>query len=280
MTLTDGGTTRASYARGRRARGPRSRAALESLGVKQGDRVATFMWNSQEHLELYMAAPCMGAVLHMLNIRLFEEQLTYIANHAEDKVIFVDDSLVPLLEKVAPTFETRRALRRRRATATRARCRTRSATRSCSPPERRATTTPTSTSARPRASATRAARPATRRASSTRTARTSCTASATGLADTIGITASDRVLPVVPMFHVNAWGFPYACAMVGADLVMPGPLPAGRAAGEADRVRARHDRGRRADDLDGPAARTRTSTSPTSPACAPSSAAAPRCPSR
>ena len=79
--------------------------ALEQLGVKQGDRVATFMWNSQEHLELYMT-PCMGIVLHMLNIRLFPEQLTYIANHAKDKVIFVDDSLVPLLEKVAPTFET------------------------------------------------------------------------------------------------------------------------------------------------------------------------------
>ena len=100
--------------RGRRARGPRWRAALESLGVKQGDRVATFMWNSQQHLELYMAAPCMGAVLHTLNIRLFPEQLTYIVNHAKDKVIFVDDSLVPLLEKVAPTLRDRRALRRRR----------------------------------------------------------------------------------------------------------------------------------------------------------------------
>ena len=61
------------------------------------------MWNSQEHLEVYMDVPCMGAVLHTLNIRLFPEQLTYIANHAEDQVIFVDDSLVPLLEKVAPS---------------------------------------------------------------------------------------------------------------------------------------------------------------------------------
>ena len=58
--------------------------ALEQLGVKQGDRVATFMWNSQEHLELYMT-PCMGIVLHMLNIRLFPEQLTYIANHARTR---------------------------------------------------------------------------------------------------------------------------------------------------------------------------------------------------
>ena len=68
--------------------------------------MATFAWNSQEHLEVYLAAPSMGAVLHTLNIRLAGEQLTYIANHAEDKVVFVDDSLVPVLEKVAPTFET------------------------------------------------------------------------------------------------------------------------------------------------------------------------------
>ena len=91
---------------------------------KPGDRVATFMWNSQEHLELYMGVPCMGAVLHTLNIRLFPEQLTYIVNHAEDQVIFVDDSLVPLLEKVAPTFETVRALRGRRRRRRAARCRT------------------------------------------------------------------------------------------------------------------------------------------------------------
>ena len=61
-----------------------------TLGIKQGDRVATFAWNSQEHLEVYMGVPCMGAVLHTLNIRLFPEQLTYIANHAEDRIIFVE----------------------------------------------------------------------------------------------------------------------------------------------------------------------------------------------
>ena len=191
--------------------------------MEQGDRVATFMWNSQQHLEVYLAAPCMGAVLHTLNIRLFAEQLTYIANHAQDKVdrswttrscrcsrrsrrrfetvehyVVVGDGDAGSLPERDPL---RGAARRSR---------------------RRPTTTPSSTSARPPASATRAARPATRRACCTRTARTSCTASRTCLADTIGITASDRVLPVVPMFHVNAWGFPYACALVGADLVMPG----------------------------------------------------------
>src|SRR5271154_935659 len=80
--------------------------ALSSLGVEPGDRVGTFAWNNQRHLELYFAIPCVGAVLHTLNIRLFEEQLTYIVNHAEDRVIFVDESLVPQLAKLAPSFKT------------------------------------------------------------------------------------------------------------------------------------------------------------------------------
>src|SRR5215210_3465390 len=105
VTLTESGRDRATYA-GLGERIDRLCRALESLGIEHGDRVATFAWNSQRHLELYMGAPCMGAVLHTLNIRLFAEQLTYIVNHAEDQVIFVDDSLVPVLEKIAPTFET------------------------------------------------------------------------------------------------------------------------------------------------------------------------------
>ncbi|MGH9005623.1 MAG: AMP-binding protein, partial [Acidimicrobiia bacterium] len=87
-------------------RAERLAAALARLGVGEGDRVGTFAWNTQEHLEAYFAVPCMGAVLHTLNLRLFPEQLTYIVNHAEDKVILVDASLVPVLEKLAPSFET------------------------------------------------------------------------------------------------------------------------------------------------------------------------------
>src|SRR5947207_6055857 len=79
--------------------------ALQKIGVEQGDRVATFAWNNQPHFELYFAIPCVGAVLHTLNIRLFADQLTYIVNHAQDKVIFVDGSLVELIEKLAPDFE-------------------------------------------------------------------------------------------------------------------------------------------------------------------------------
>ena len=80
--------------------------------MKQGDRVATFAWNTQRHLEAYLAVPCMGAVLHTLNIRLFAEQLAYIVNHAEDSVILVDGELVEPLAELAPSFESVRAVRR------------------------------------------------------------------------------------------------------------------------------------------------------------------------
>src|SRR5580693_2839407 len=104
VTLTDAGLTRASYGEVAE-RVDRLARVLETLGVEQGERVATFAWNNQRHLELYMAVPCVGAVLHTLNIRLFAEQLTYIVNHAEDTVVFVDDSVLPILQDLAPTFE-------------------------------------------------------------------------------------------------------------------------------------------------------------------------------
>ncbi|MDP9465485.1 MAG: AMP-binding protein, partial [Actinomycetota bacterium] len=81
-------------------------AALTRLGINDGDRVGTFMWNNQTHLEAYLAVPCMGAVLHTLNIRLFPEQLAYVINHAEDEVIIVDASIIPLLAKVRDQLTT------------------------------------------------------------------------------------------------------------------------------------------------------------------------------
>jgi fatty-acyl-CoA synthase len=219
VTLRDGGVERATYAEvGERV--DRLCRALESLGIQQGDRVATFMWNSREHLEIYMAAPCMGAVLHTLNIRLFPEQLTYIANHAEDQIIFVDDSLVPVLEKVAPTFETVRhyvivgdgdagslpnAIRYEDVLADQKPgydypdLDERTAAGLCYT---------SGTTGNPKGALY-----------SHRSNVLHCLASALG--DTNSVMGSDRVMPVVPMFHVNAWGLPYACAMVGADLVMP-----------------------------------------------------------
>jgi fatty-acyl-CoA synthase len=81
-------------------------SALAKLGVTAGDRVATFMWNKQEHVEAYFAVPCMGAVLHTLNLRLFPEQLVYVLSHAADRIVIVDDSLVPALARVADRLET------------------------------------------------------------------------------------------------------------------------------------------------------------------------------
>ena len=121
-------------------------AALTSLGIKDGDRVGTFMWNNQTHLEAYLAVPCMGAVLHTLNIRLFPEQLAYVINHAEDRVIIVDASIVPLLAKVARSADDGRSTSSSRAPATRLPSARRSTTTSCSPPRSPASTSPTSTS--------------------------------------------------------------------------------------------------------------------------------------
>ncbi len=109
VTLTEQGTVRASYGE-ISERVDRLARALGRLGIEPGDRVGTFAWNNQRHFELYMAVPCVGAVLHTLNVRLFAEQIVYIVNHAEDRVIFVDDSLVPILEKLALADAERRAL--------------------------------------------------------------------------------------------------------------------------------------------------------------------------
>jgi fatty-acyl-CoA synthase len=105
VTLTADGSVRRATHPELGARIDRLARALGRLGVEQGDRVGTFAWNNQRHFELYFAVPCTGAVLHTLNIRLFEEQLTYIVNHAQDKVIFVDESLVAPLAELAPTFD-------------------------------------------------------------------------------------------------------------------------------------------------------------------------------
>ncbi len=127
VTLTDAGPVRASYSEVA-GRVDRLCRALEGLGVKQGDRVATFMWNSQEHLELYMT-PCMGSVLHMLNIRLFPEQLTYIANHARGQGDLRRRLARAAAGEGGADLRDRRALRDRGRRRRRVRCRTPCATR-------------------------------------------------------------------------------------------------------------------------------------------------------
>ncbi len=105
ITVGEDGDRIASYAEVAR-RTEQLAKALMKLGVKQEDRVGTFCWNSQEHLEAYFAISSMGAVMHTLNIRLFPEQLAFVINHAEDKVVIVDDTLAPVLGQVAAQMET------------------------------------------------------------------------------------------------------------------------------------------------------------------------------
>ncbi len=104
-TWTGEGVRRASN-REVAARARQLAAALRRVGTRPGDRVGTLCWNTQEHLEAYFAVPCMGAVLHTLNLRLFPEQLSYIINHAGDRVVIVDGCLVPLLATVAKDLKS------------------------------------------------------------------------------------------------------------------------------------------------------------------------------
>src|SRR6266852_1207034 len=202
-------------------RAERLAAALRRLGVRPGDRVATFSWNTQEHLEVYLAVPCMGAVLHTLNIRLFPEQLVYVANHAEDRIVLVDDSLVPLLAKVAPELRTverfvvvgggdaaalgdvlryEEVLAAERPGFDWPAIDERAAAAMCYT---------SGTTGNPKGVVYS-------HRSTYLHSLASCAASAFALTD------RDRILVIVPMFHANAWGLPYAGWLAGADFVMPG----------------------------------------------------------
>jgi fatty-acyl-CoA synthase len=195
--------------------------ALGRLGIEQGDRVGTFAWNNQRHFELYFAIPCVGAVLHTLNIRLFEEQLTYIVNHAEDKVIFVDDSLVPILEKLAPSFgtvSTYIVMGDGDAGELPNAVRYEELLEDAGPgafdypdvDERQAAALcyTSGTTGNPKG---------------VLYSHRSISLHSTGtlMRDSTGLSASDRVLAVVPMFHANAWGLPHGAALAGADLILP-----------------------------------------------------------
>jgi fatty-acyl-CoA synthase len=195
--------------------------ALEKLGIEPGDRVGTFAWNSQRHFEAYFAIPCLGAVLHTLNIRLFPEQMTYIANHAQDRVMFVDDSLVPLLEKLAPTFETvehyivmgdgdagslPNVLRYEELLAD-------AGDGTYDFPEVDENT----------AAALCYTSGTTGNPKGVLYSHRSIALHSMAMTpvDALGLSRDDRVLAIVPMFHVNAWGLPFAAALTGSDLVMP-----------------------------------------------------------
>ena len=199
---------------------PRARrlgAALTELGMKRGDRVGTLGWNHYQHLEAYLGIPPSAASLHTLNLRLHPNDLGYIAKHGGDKLLIVDESLLPLAHSSSAETDIEHVIVIGDAPDG-----------MLSYEELIAGTDdpgsiPSSTSTRPRPCVTRPERPGTRRASSTRTARSSCTRSRRGRSALGSGSEGDTVLPVVPMFHANAWGFPYRCTLVGAKQVFPGP---------------------------------------------------------
>ncbi len=222
----DGSRTRSYSEIGERA--ARLANALRSLGIDGDQRVGTFQWNNVEHLEAYLAVPSMGAVLHTLNIRLFPEQLTYVANHAEDKVVIVDDSLVELLAKQLPTLETVEHVVVAGPDAADANLDLlrdsgkevhlyEELLEAADPhfdwpeiDERDAAAMcyTSGTTGNPKGVVY-----------SHRTVYLHSMGVALGIC--AGMTWHDRVLPIVPMFHANAWGLPYSALMTGASLVMP-----------------------------------------------------------
>ncbi|MGH3676491.1 MAG: long-chain fatty acid--CoA ligase [Mycobacterium sp.] len=200
-------------------RARRLAGALAGLGVGEGDPVATLLWNQSEHLELYFAVPAMGAVIHTLNPRLFPEELAYIVDDAQDKVIVVDESLLDVFETfrkardfahvivVSHTGETPGGMLDYESLITGGepvewpRLDERQAAAMCYT---------SGTTGRPKGVVY-----------SHRALVLHSLVAA--LPDQLGVSARDTMLPVVPMFHANAWGLPYAAALAGAGLVLPGP---------------------------------------------------------
>lgn len=196
--------------------------ALRGLGVDGDQRVGTFMWNNTEHLAAYLAVPAMGAVLHTLNIRLSPEQIAYIANEAADSVVIADASLVPLLAPVLPLLETVHTvivvgdgdmdalqgvtvLRWNELLVTQP---TEFDWPAIDENSAAAMCYTSGTTGNPKGVVYS-------HRSSYLHALNTCTANA------LDVSCSDSVLPIVPMFHANAWGLPYAALMAGANLVMP-----------------------------------------------------------
>jgi len=187
--------------------------ALVQAGVRPGDRVATLAWNDHRHLELYYAVSCIGAVLHTINPRLYAEQITYIANHAGDRFLFADLTLLPLVEKLRPALGTIERVIALGGEGYEAFIADQPDTFDWPELDERTASSLCYTSG------------TTGNPKGVLYDHRSTVLHSYGsaLVDTMGISRNDTVLVVVPMFHANAWGLPYSIPMVGAKFVFPGP---------------------------------------------------------
>jgi acyl-CoA synthetase (AMP-forming)/AMP-acid ligase II len=219
--LVDGGIHRYTYAEAER-RARRLAQALLRLGVSPGDRIGTLAWNTHRHFELYYGISGIGAVCHTINPRLFDEQIVYIVNHARDRLLFIDKTFVPLIERLKPRLpkDCRLVLLEPAETALPVTgvydelvaAETEDGFAWPEFEERTASALcyTSGTTGRPKGALY-----------SHRS--TVLHAFALAAPDATAMSARDTVCPVVPMFHVCAWGVPYAAAMNGAKLVFPGP---------------------------------------------------------
>jgi fatty-acyl-CoA synthase len=216
---SDGATVRETYPQAE-LRARQLARALARLDVKPGDRVATLAWNDHRHVELYYAISGIGAVCHTLNPRLAPDDIAFILGHAGDVLLFADPMFAPLVAALAPRIPSLRHV-------------VFMAARDAMPPEPAALCYEElledpieswpSFDERSAASLCYTSGTTGRPKGVLYSHRSTLLhAFAVAVPDVMGLAATDRCLPVVPMFHVNAWGLPYACPMVGASLVMPG----------------------------------------------------------
>ena len=223
-TLQDDGVHRTTYGQtGQRV--DRLGHALERLGVGRGTRVATFAWNTFRHLELYLAVPSLGAVLHTLNIRLSAEQLTYTANHAEDEVVFVDDVLAQQLAPIARRFASVRhwvVMGDGDASELEAEVPIVRYEDLLADAPARGFDWP-DVSERAAAALCYTSGTTGHPKGVLYSHRSIALHAASNLfVDGVGLSQAHTLLVVVPMFHVNAWGLPFAAPLTGAELVFPG----------------------------------------------------------
>ncbi len=198
---------------------PRARRlarALIGAGVQRGERIATLMWNHAEHLEAYFGIPLAGAVVHTLNLRLHPDEIAFIANDAGDRMLIVDDVLLPLYDKmVAAGAKFEKVFVVGQAGAHASYEELLAAAPDVALPvlleqDALGVCYTSGTTGRPKGVVY-----------SHRS--TLLHSLVVALPDCLNVARTDMLLPVVPMFHVNAWGLPYVCAMIGAKLVFPGP---------------------------------------------------------